>query len=357
MDGMNILPIDKWGLFTKVQRPIIISGPCSAESQEMVLDIASQLKAQGVELFRAGLWKPRTRPNSFEGVGSIGLPWMQAVQGQCHMKVAVEVATASHVKLALEAGIDVLWIGARTTANPFAMQEIADALRGVDIPVLVKNPVNPDVELWIGAVERLYLAGLRRIAVVHRGFSSYGKLRYRNAPYWQLAAEMKRRLPSVSILCDPSHISGKSEYIAEVSSKALSLGFDGLMVEVHNKPSTALSDARQQITPSELASILSGLAVRQESIENNELRTIIGELRSEIDVLDSTLIDILAARMAVVDKIGDYKKSANITVLQTDRWNAILEAISKLASEKGLEVSFVERLFKIIHEASIERQM
>lgn len=353
----DILPIKEWGLFTMLKGPVIICGPCSAENRNMVLDTAAQLHSMGVELFRAGIWKPRTRPNSFEGVGSIGLPWLQAVQKELGMKVAVEVATASHVRLALEAGIDVLWIGARTTANPFAMQEIADALKGNDIPVLVKNPVNPEADLWIGALERLYLVGLRRIAAVHRGFSAYGQSRYRNHPYWQIPAEIKRRIPNISLLCDPSHISGKREYIAEVSAKALSLGFDGLMVEVHNAPDSALSDAAQQITPEEFRQILASLEIRNREIDDKELQTAIAGLRAEIDRLDASLVDILAARMSVVDKIGEYKKSANITVLQTGRWNTVLETVSRLAAEKGLDPHYVERIFKIIHEASIERQM
>ncbi len=309
-----------------------------------------------MEVLRAGIWKPRTRPNCFEGVGSEGLSWMQRVQRELGMKISTEVANVKHVYEALKAGMDMLWIGARTTANPFAMQEIADALKGTDIPVLVKNPVNPDVELWIGALERLNMAGLKKMGVIHRGFSTYGKTKYRNVPQWQLPIEIKRRFPEMLMICDPSHISGKREYIQEISQQAMDLGFDGLIVESHICPEIALSDAAQQVTPMALSEILDKLVIRDIDSENVEYKENIDELRARIDVLDNDLLELLASRMRVSDEIGKYKKQNNITILQPGRWDTILGKVFEKGNQKGLDNEFLEKIFKAIHQASIDRQ-
>ena len=293
---LDLIKASEWGLFSDMKKPVIIAGPCSAESEQQVFETAKALKEAGVEVLRAGIWKPRTRPGSFEGVGSEGLHWMQRVQKELGMKVSTEVANVKHVYEALKAGVDMLWIGARTTANPFAMQEIADALKGTDIPVLVKNPVNPDVELWIGALERLNMAGLKKIGVIHRGFSTYGKHKYRNIPQWQLPIEIKRRFPDMLMICDPSHISGKREYIHEISQQAMDLGFDGLIIESHICPEIALSDAAQQVTPTSLSEILSQLVIRNVDSENLKYKENIDELRARIDEIDRDLLDLLADR-------------------------------------------------------------
>ncbi len=348
--------IEQWGLFTTEKRPFVISGPCSAENPSMILDIATSLKNQGVSLFRAGAWKPRTRPNSFEGAGDDALLWLNQVQAELGMRVALEVASAKHAEKALNRGIDVLWIGARTSTNPFMVSEIAQAIKGVDIPVLIKNPVNPDADLWLGAIERLALNGQTRLAAVHRGFSSYTKLKYRNNPYWQIPAEIKRRVPNLSIICDPSHIAGKKEYVSEIALRALSLGFDGLMIEVHNDPINALSDASQQITPLELSELLKNIELRETNISDSHTLSRVEELRHEIDVLDSSLVDILASRMQISERLGEEKRKANVSILQTQRWNSLLESILQQAEGQGLDRNFIERIYKVIHEASIERQ-
>ncbi|WP_370461313.1 chorismate mutase [Odoribacter sp. Z80] len=339
-----------------MRKPVIIAGPCSAESEQQIFETAKALKNAGVEVLRAGIWKPRTRPNCFEGVGSEGLSWMQRVQRELGMKISTEVANVKHVYEALKAGMDMLWIGARTTANPFAMQEIADALKGTDIPVLVKNPVNPDVELWIGALERLNMAGLKKMGVIHRGFSTYGKTKYRNVPQWQLPIEIKRRFPEMLMICDPSHISGKREYIQEISQQAMDLGFDGLIVESHICPEIALSDAAQQVTPMALSEILDKLVIRDIDSENVEYKENIDELRARIDVLDNDLLELLASRMRVSDEIGKYKKQNNITILQPGRWDTILGKVFEKGNQKGLDNEFLEKIFKAIHQASIDRQ-
>ena len=353
---LDLIKASEWGLFSNVKKPVVIAGPCSAESEQQIFETAKALKAAGVEVLRAGIWKPRTRPGSFEGVGSEGLHWMQRVQRELGMKVSTEVANVKHVYEALKSGVDMLWIGARTSANPFAMQEIADALKGTDIPVLVKNPVNPDVELWIGALERLNMAGLKKIGVIHRGFSTYGKNKYRNVPQWQLPIEIKRRFPDMLMICDPSHISGKREYIQEISQQAMDLGFDGLIIESHICPEIALSDAAQQVTPSSLSEILSKLVIRDVDSENIQYKENIDELRARIDVMDADLIDLLANRMKVADEIGKYKKQNNITILQPNRWDKILEKVFAKGNEKGLDDEFLEKIFKAIHQASIDRQ-
>lgn len=353
---LDLIKASEWGLFSDMKKPVIIAGPCSAESEQQVFETAKALKEAGVEVLRAGIWKPRTRPGTFEGVGSEGLHWMQRVQKELGMKISTEVANVKHVYEALKAGVDMLWIGARTTANPFAMQEIADALKGTDIPVLVKNPVNPDVELWIGALERLNMAGLKKIGVIHRGFSTYGKHKYRNIPQWQLPIEIKRRFPDMLMICDPSHISGKREYIHEISQQAMDLGFDGLIIESHICPEIALSDAAQQVTPISLDEILSKLVIRDVDSENLDYKENIDELRARIDEIDGELLDLLASRMKVADEIGRYKKQNNITILQPDRWDKILAKVFVKGEEKSLDNEFLEKIFKAIHQASIDRQ-
>lgn len=353
---LDLIATQEWGLFSDLTRPIVIAGPCSAESEQQVFETAKALKASGVEVLRAGIWKPRTRPNCFEGVGAEGLVWMRRVQRELGMKISTEVANVKHVYEALKAGVDMLWVGARTSANPFAMQEIADALKGTDIPVLVKNPVNPDVELWIGALERLNMAGLKKIGVIHRGFSTYGKSKYRNVPQWQLPIEIKRRFPDLLMICDPSHISGKREYIHEISQQAMDLGFDGLIVESHICPEIALSDAAQQVTPMNLSEILGKLIIREVDSENVDYKENIDELRAKIDVIDNDLLDLLASRMKVSDEIGKYKKQNNITILQPGRWDSILGKVFEKGTAKGLDNEFLEKVFKAIHQASIDRQ-
>ena len=353
---LDLIETEKWGLFSDMTKPIVIAGPCSAESEQQLFETAKALKAAGIEVLRAGIWKPRTRPNCFEGVGSEGLQWMQRVQRELGMKISTEVANVKHVYEALKTGVDMLWIGARTSANPFAMQEIADALKGTDIPVLVKNPVNPDVELWIGALERLNMAGLKKIGVIHRGFSTYGKSKYRNVPQWQLPIEVKRRFPEMLMICDPSHISGKREYIQEVAQQAMDLGFDGLIVESHICPEIALSDAAQQVTPMSLAEILKKLVIRDVDSEYVEYKENIDELRAKIDMIDNDLLDLLANRMKVSDEIGVYKKQNNITILQPGRWDEILAKVFEKGKLKGLDNEFLEKIFKAIHQASIDRQ-
>ncbi|MDR2385582.1 MAG: bifunctional 3-deoxy-7-phosphoheptulonate synthase/chorismate mutase type II [Tannerella sp.] len=335
------------------KRPLIIAGPCSAETEEQVLNTAKQLVSGGIKIFRAGIWKPRTKPGGFEGVGSEGLRWLKRVKRELGMYVATEVATRDHVFEALKAGIDILWIGARTSANPFAMQEIADALKGADIPVLIKNPVNPDLELWIGAVERIYGAGLRRIGVIHRGFSSYDKNMYRNLPLWHIPIELRRRYPNLPILCDPSHIGGKRELIAPISQQAMDLNYDGLIVESHCDPDRALSDAAQQITPDVLDYVINMLSVREEKQTTEN----IAELRRQIDSIDENLLELLAKRMRVSHEIGIYKKEHNMPILQTPRYEEILDKRSKAGETLDLNPEFVKKILSAIHEESVRLQM
>ena len=335
------------------ERPLVIAGPCSAETEEQVINTATQLASKGIKLFRAGIWKPRTKPGGFEGVGVEGLPWLKRVKTETGMLVCTEVATAKHVLECLKAGIDVLWIGARTTANPFAMQEIADALRGVDIPVLVKNPVNPDLELWIGALERLNQAGLQRLGAIHRGFSSYERKIYRNLPQWHIPIELRRRIPQLPILCDPSHIGGKRELIAPLCQQAMDLGFDGLIVESHCDPDKAWSDASQQVTPDVLDYILNLLVIRKDTQSTENL----SELRKQIDECDNDLIQTLAKRMRVAREIGTYKKEHDMTILQTGRYNEILEKRGSQAALCGMDTEFAKKVFEAIHEESVRQQM
>ena len=336
-------------------KPWIISGPCSAETKEQTLETARQLAANGIKVFRAGIWKPRTRPGNFEGVGEVGLEWLQDVKRETGMLTATEVANAKHVWSAIKGGIDIIWIGARTTANPFMMQDIAESLKGCNIPVLVKNPVNPDVELWLGAIERLESVGLNKIGLIHRGFSSYEKLLYRNAPGWKIAMEIKRRRPDLPIFCDPSHIAGKREYLFELSQKALDLNLDGLMIESHINPDKAWSDAKQQLTPEALKEMLNKLVVRAVSPEQASLDSL-NELRFQIDQIDSELIDMLRKRMDVCVKIGEYKKSNNMTVYQPTRWDTILNKYSAMARERDLDENFIGQVFTAIHDASVNVQ-
>lgn len=335
------------------RRPIVIAGPCSAETKEQVMNAAKELSGKGIKIFRAGIWKPRTKPGGFEGVGTEGLGWLKEVKKETGMYVATEVATAMHVYECLKAGTDMLWIGARTTANPFAMQEIADALRGTDIPVLVKNPVNPDLELWIGALERIHNAGLKRLAVIHRGFSSYDKKLYRNLPQWHIPIELRRRLPNLPIFCDPSHIGGKRELIAPLCQQAMDLNFDGLIIESHCHPDDAWSDASQQVTPDVLEYILNLLVIRKETQTTENLSV----LRKQIDECDNNLIEELAKRMRIAREIGTYKKEHGITVLQAGRYNEILEKRAMQGQQCGMNADFIKKLFEGIHEESVRQQM
>ncbi|MCC8186923.1 MAG: bifunctional 3-deoxy-7-phosphoheptulonate synthase/chorismate mutase type II [Bacteroides sp.] len=335
------------------KRPIVIAGPCSAETEEQVMCTARQLADKGLKIFRAGIWKPRTKPGGFEGIGVEGLTWLKNVKKETGMYVSTEVATARHVYESLKAGIDILWIGARTTANPFAVQEIADALKGVDIPILIKNPVNPDLELWIGALERIYNAGLKRLGVIHRGFSSYDKKIYRNLPQWHIPIELHRRYPDLPIFCDPSHIGGKRELIAPLCQQAMDLNFEGLIVESHCDPDKAWSDASQQVTPDVLDYILNLLVIRKETQTTENLT----ELRKQIDECDNNLIEELAKRMRIAREIGTYKKEHDITVLQTGRYNEILEKRGARGEACGMDADFMKKVFEAIHEESVRQQI
>jgi chorismate mutase len=332
---------------------VVIAGPCSAETEEQVMHAAQELAGKDIKLFRAGIWKPRTKPGGFEGVGAEGLSWLKRVKKETGMYVTTEVATAAHVYECLKAGIDILWIGARTTANPFAVQEIADALKGTDIPVLIKNPVNPDLELWIGALERLNNAGLKRLGVIHRGFSSYDKKIYRNLPQWHIPIELRRRMPNLPIFCDPSHIGGKRELIAPLCQQAMDLNFDGLIIESHCNPDDAWSDAFQQITPAVLDYILNLLVIR----ESTQTTESLNELRKQIDECDDGLIEILAKRMRISREIGTYKKEHNLTVLQSARYDEILEKRAKQGEQCDMDATFVKNVLEAIHEESIRQQM
>lgn len=338
------------------EAPVLIAGPCSAESEEQVVSTArSLIKNRGVDLFRAGVWKPRTRPNSFEGVGEIALDWLKTVKKETGLKTTIEVANAKHVHLALKAGVDVLWIGARTTVNPFSVQEIADALKGVDVPVMVKNPINPDLNLWIGAIERFNRAGIKKIAAIHRGFATYDK-QYRNSPNWDIPINLKTALPGIPIICDPSHITGRRNGLKEVAQKALDLDMDGLMIEVHPNPDKALSDSGQQVTPNTFFEILDKLKVRVSKIDSSEFVSTLESVREEIDQIDAQLIRMLAKRMDLVKLIGGYKKENRITILQLDRWKEILDSRLHYALSNGLDEEFVVELLNHIHKESIKVQ-
>ena len=353
---LDIVPLSEWGMFTE-PRPCVIAGPCSAESEIQVMETARQLRAFGINVFRAGIWKPRTHPGSFEGVGSVGLKWMQRAKKELGLKIATEVASEKHVFECLKYGVDLVWIGARTTANPFLVQEIADALKDVDIPVLVKNPVNADIDLWIGALERLNAAGVRKLGVIHRGFSAFQKSRYRNEPGWQIAEDLRSRYPKLPFFCDPSHLAGKREYIQEISQRSLDLGLEGLMIESHCDPTCALSDAGQQLLPSDLENMLfRQLVVRENDSDNLEYKENIDLLRSQIDVIDENLLNLLGARMKISQQIGKYKKRNNIAILQTSRWDEVLSKVVEQGRGQGLPEQFVKDIFNAIHEVSVHIQ-
>ena len=340
----------------QLNHPLIIAGPCSAETEEQVLKTAHELKNSDVSIFRAGIWKPRTRPGGFEGVGAIGLKWLQKAKQETGLLLATEVATKAHVELALEHDIDILWIGARTTVNPFAVQEIADALEGTDKIVLLKNPVNPDLSLWIGGLERLYNANIKKLGVIHRGFSTYEKTKYRNNPEWQIAIEIQSKFPDLPIICDPSHITGKRDMIAQVSQQALDLNYDGLMIETHIEPNNAWSDAAQQVTPDSLKSILKNLKVRKESDEDFDYVSKLTKFRTQIDETDEKVLEIIGKRMKIVEEVGTLKKDKNVAILQTQRWQEILEKMQSIGKENGLSEDFINQLFKAVHQESIYHQ-
>ena len=349
---LQLSPLNLLGT-ASAQRPTVIAGPCSAETEEQVMNTAAQLAGKGVKIFRAGIWKPRTKPGGFEGIGKEGLPWLNRVQQELGMKVATEVATKAHVEAALEAGIDVLWIGARTAANPFAMKEIADALAGHDVPVLVKNPVNPDLELWIGGLERINQAGITRLGVIHRGFSTYEKKLYRNLPMWHIPIELHRRLPGLPIFCDPSHIGGARELVAPLCQQAMDLGFDGLIVECHCNPDAAWSDAKQQVRPDVLDFILDRLVIRNTAASTESLDV----LRHQIDEIDNSLIEMLAKRMRISREIGQYKREHDMTVVQTTRYNEILDKRGAQGVLCGMSADFIKAVFEAVHEESVRQQI
>lgn len=353
MSDLKIASLAEWGL--ALERPVIISGPCSAETEEQVMQTALGLADKGIDILRAGVWKPRTRPNTFEGMGREALPWLKAAGAAIGKPVAVEVANKEHVFECLKAGIDILWLGARTTVNPFAVQEIADAIRGVDIPVVIKNPINPDLSLWMGAIERINLAGITKVAALHRGFSSYEKSKYRNQPKWEIPIELRRLHPELPIFCDPSHICGNRELLASVSQKALDLDFDGLMLESHINPEKAWSDASQQVTPERLGEIVSGLVVRHQQTPS-ELSNKLEELRSNIDRIDNYLLELLSERMDIAKNIGQYKRENDVTVLQTNRWAEIVRDRVERGLSKELTETFVKDMFEAIHQESIRKQ-
>lgn len=348
--------LKNWLTDFQLTHPLVIAGPCSAETEEQVLKIAHELKNSDVSIFRAGIWKPRTRPGGFEGVGAIGLKWLQKAKAETGLLMAVEVANATHVQLALEHDIDVLWIGARTTVNPFAVQEIADALKGTDKIVLLKNPVNPDLSLWIGGLERLHRANIQKLGVIHRGFSTYEKTKYRNNPEWQIAIDLQNKFPDLPLICDPSHITGKRDMIQEVSQQALDLNYDGLIIETHIDPDNAWSDAAQQVTPTVLKQIFADLRVRKETDDADEFTQKMTKLRTQIDDYDRKILEILGNRMQIADQIGLLKKEKNVAILQNKRWNEILEKMIQDGMQKGLSEEFVVHLFKAIHQESISHQ-
>lgn len=347
--------LDSWFLDLFKDKPLLMAGPCSAETKEQMLSTAEQLKER-VDFFRAGVWKPRTRPGGFEGVGEIGIKWLAEVKKNTGLKTATEVANKDHARLAIEGDVDLLWIGARTTVSPFVVQEIAHQLRGTDKIVLVKNPVSPDLSLWIGAIERLQKEGIEKIGAIHRGFSVYEKTIYRNDPQWQIPIELKERFPKIPIICDPSHIAGKRELIQELSQRALDFNFNGLMIETHCNPDQAWSDATQQITPQRFFEIVGQLKVRRKKFEAEEFEKEIKTMRCEIDAIDQKIVELLGKRMEISDKIGKIKMQNNVCVLQRERWNQIMKRATQMAKEKGVTPEFIEKIFKAIHQESIDRQ-
>jgi len=350
---MNIEPIE---LFQK-KRPIIVSGPCSAETEEQTLETCRQVAATGkVDILRAGIWKPRTRPNNFEGVGAEGLKWMKKAKDETGLLISVEVANFNHVFEALKADVDILWIGARTTVNPFSVQEIANALEGTDATVFVKNPINPDIELWTGALERLNKAGITKLGMIHRGFAHHGKSEFRNEPKWQLAIEMKRRFPEIPMLCDPSHIAGNRELLFPLSQEALDMNYEGLMIESHIDPDSAWSDKKQQVTPDRLNGMLEELVIRREDVNDSELNDKLARLRRQIDRVDDELLKLIGDRMKIAEEIGEVKKEKGVTILQSGRWEEIIEKETAKGALQGLSEKFMEKYLNAIHQESIDHQ-
>ena len=352
---LDIIPGTEWGFFT-LPRPMCIAGPCSAETEEQVMETAKGLNDFGIHVYRAGIWKPRTHPGSFEGVGTQGLKWLRRVKQELGMKVCTEVASEKHVLECIKYGVDIVWVGARTSANPFLMQEIADALEGTDIPVLVKNPVNPDLDLWIGALERLNRAGLRKLGVIHRGFSTSASIPYRNDPGWKIAIELRTRYPQMAFFADPSHMAGDRKYLQELSQRAMDLGLDGLMVESHCNPSCALSDAKQQLTPADLQKLLESLVIRENTSENEAYKEGIDALRARIDVIDENLLKLLKDRNAVSQAIGQYKKEHNVAILQAGRWEQVLSDMVAKGAALGLSEQAVTAIMTAIHDESVRVQ-
>ena len=356
MSAVETAGITKVNWLNKEGRPVMIAGPCSVETEEQMIQTAVRLKATGkVDILRGGIWKPRTRPGMFEGIGAKGLPWMQKAKELTGLPITVEVAKASHVELALEFGVDVLWVGARTTVNPFSVQEVADALRGVDIPVLVKNPINPDLALWLGGIERLQKVGIDKIGGIHRGFSSASEKVFRNRPQWQLAIDFKTEMPEMPLINDPSHICGRRDLLSSVAQKAMDLDFDGLMIESHITPDEAWSDAKQQITPEVYSDLIAALVFRKHSLGPDE-RTSLDKLRKDIDLIDEELIHILGSRMKVAREIGQYKKDQNLTILQSDRWMEVLQKFVEKGNNNHLSEDFITKVIKAIHDESISQQ-
>jgi chorismate mutase len=352
----DLSPIDQWLPHDRV--PWVIAGPCSAESAEQMLSTARELvKSPYVKAFRAGIWKPRTRPNSFEGIGEIGLEWLRAVKSETGLPTATEVANTEHVEMCLKYGVDILWIGARTTVSPFAVQEIADALKGTQVPVLVKNPINAELGLWLGAIERLHDAGVQKLAAIHRGFSTYVEMQFRNDPKWQIPIELKRLLPDLPLICDPSHIGGSRQFIEPISQMALDLGIQGLMIESHIDPDRALSDAKQQVTPADLSRMLDRLLARDADVSDRDVKRQMAHLRSEISQIDARIIHDLAERMKWVEEIGRLKQEHHIPVLQMNRWETLLEDHVAKAKQAGLDAEFVKALFELIHAQAVKRQL
>lgn len=354
MIELDINSLESWSGVK--DRPLIIAGPCSAETEEQIMTSAKMLAEQHIDILRAGIWKPRTRPGAFEGVGEDGLKWMVQARQETGLKIGTEVANPEHVELALKYGVDALWIGARTTVNPFSVQELADSLQGVDIPVLIKNPINPDIGLWIGAIERIHRAGIRSIAAIHRGFSTFEKTKYRNKPMWQLAIELKRQMPNIPIINDPSHIGGKRDLVADICQRAMDMGLDGLMIESHPNPDEAWSDASQQVTPENLGKLLSDLVLRKVNTEDIDFNHSLDDLRSQIDRIDKEVLESISERFKIVEKIGEYKRDNNITTLQMNRWDNLLQ--DKIAKAKGLNLDdeFISAIYELIHKESVKKQ-
>lgn len=350
-----IQPLAEWGL--GLDSPLLIAGPCSAESEQQVLETAKALAIAGqVKVFRAGIWKPRTRPGGFEGAGEKGLKWLKRVKDETGLLVATEVAMPQHVVLALEHGVDMVWLGARTSANPFLVDQLASALAGANIPVLVKNPVSPDLELWIGAIERLWRSGINRLAAIHRGFYPYERSRLRNIPKWEIAIDLKSRIPSLPVICDPSHIAGTARLVPEIAQRSLDLSMDGLMVEVHPNPSAALSDALQQLTPAAFNSMISGLTFHSDTSTSREFTDLLEQIRNKIDSIDQQIIELLANRMRLVEQIGEYKRTNNVTIFQLRRWEKILESRIECGKKLGLDEEYIKSLLHLVHKESIKKQ-